>query len=765
MGRQSLRSPYPITARTSSVNAETIMYDERNLPRQASQGTTRMAERNRMASMQQPDPVDSSSFDRELRVRASSPLLGRSYQSSARYSFRPPLEKPQLHNPSSPPGPSRNMNFDKYAFDTQSQRSLAFGVVDDMRGIGFPHLDHNTEAATKKTEQREVAPKKKPSRLDLSLLFPKPKPAAAPLLSPQRYTNSPSPVTSDFSAKSPPAKLKKPRSRGNVRASVKEPTAPIFDEPPLPRTRVSSRRPAVDWFDVPLEKIIRLGESLEVDVDNDRDEDDTEKSDVVSNNPKPLAAATYSRTPAAAGTKAVSPPRETAKTTAPSSKRSSRTPPSVPYQAPHQNRRTENQYYRQLLPPSNNPRSRTSLQSWQSEGDLRAANQKQKPAGRLSKKKSNSTFQTLDLTKNSVLSLSSSEDEGGDETHSDADEDYGEQLMRKAAPSRGPRDSFATNDYVEPEICHAEAVVATKGYTLTRLGRASSNVSSVSSDSRGTQRRPIPSRPDSLASMGKSSISTKMYGPSGHFDVPLIEEPEEQADRVNSTRRSRLSSQSYSDLHSAKRRSRIIAVTRQEESLLEAMRLRNGRITPSIFQGISASQTEDSESAFATLDSPATQCDTSFLRLSAAMQIPPITSPNLAESTASENDTYVPYRPASDAEQKIDHHSINNSTASPRLSLAYSETPSSTSTMGHASPVTPTVLPIHRFSQAAPPPSYAPPPVPDDVMARRHSRRRTDSSEAIVLEESDAEKIPNPHLYPLWAVKWTRDPNDVAIAH
>lgn len=49
MGRQSLRSPFPIAVRTSSVNAETTMYDERNLPRKASQGTMRMAsERNRM---------------------------------------------------------------------------------------------------------------------------------------------------------------------------------------------------------------------------------------------------------------------------------------------------------------------------------------------------------------------------------------------------------------------------------------------------------------------------------------------------------------------------------------------------------------------------------------------------------------------------------------------------------------------------------------------------------------------------------------------
>lgn len=714
-------------------------------------------------------------------MRASSPLLGRTYQSnqsSARQSFRPPMpmDNSQLHNPGSTAGFAQDLNFDEFAFDTRSQLSLAFGVVDDMRGIGFPQLDQNSKSpknakpakpTTPKGDRRvEDAPKKKPSRLDLSLLFPKPKPAAAPLLSPQRYTNSPSPVTSEFSVKPQPAKLTKPRSRSNVRASIKEAPAPapIPDEPPFPRKRVSTRKPAVDWFDVPLEQIIRLGETLEVE-----DEEDTKQPDRVDS--KPLKEVKHSKpvapTAARAVTKPIQPPVKPAKTSsAVDSRRSSRTPSRVSNHTSRGSRGSENHYYRQPLPPSNSNRPRASLQTWQSEGDLRSANQK--PTGRLLKKKSSSTFHTKDLTKNSVLSLSSSEDEG-----TDADEDYGEQLLRKAAPSRGPRDSFATNDYVEPEICHAEAVVATKGYQLTRLGRANSNVSSVSSDSRSTQRRPIPSRADSLSSMSRSSVSTKMYGSSAHFDVPLIEEPEEQAEEANNTRRPRLSSQSYSDLHSAKRRSRIIAVTRQEESLLEAMRLRNGRITPSIFKDIEpgaerAADNGDSESVSAAVSSPEpqTQFDTSFLRLSAAMKIPPIAAPNLGESESLiDKDSYLSYRPASETDQKNDHN--NTFTASPRLSLAYSETPSSSSTMGHASPVTPTLLPIHRFSHqlAAPPPSHALPPLPDEVATRRHSRRRTDSSDAIVLEEGETEKLSSPPVYPLWAVKWGRDPDEVAIAH
>lgn len=669
------------------------------------------------------------------------------------------------------------MKLDEHAFDTRSQLSLAFGVVDDMRGIGFPQLDQNSKSpkntkpvrpTTPKGDRRaEDVPKKKPSRLDLSLLFPKPKPAAAPLLSPQRYTKSPSPVTSEFSVKPQPAKLRKPRSRGYIRASIKEVPAPSLEEPPFPHKRVSTRKPAVDWFDVPLEQIIRLGERLEVD-----DEEDSKQPDRVLDHPKPVKEAKHSRPIALAPAPPVRLPiqpsvqPDIAKTSsAVDSRRSSRTPSRISNHTPRGSRPTENHYYRQPLPPSNTHRAPASLQTWQSEGDLRSAHHKM--AGRLVKQKSSSNFHTKDLQKTSVLSLSSSEDEGTDE-----DEDYGGQLVRKTAPSRGPRDSVSTNDYVEPEICHAEAAVSTKGYQLTRLGRANSSVSSNSSDSHSTQRRPIPSRAGSLSSMSKSSVSTKMYGPSAHFDIPLIEEPEEQAEEDSNTRRLRLSSQSYGDLHSAKRRSRIIAVTRQEESLLEAMRLRNGRITPSIFKDIeSERQTENHgelESAVDRSLSPVrTPFDTSFLRLSAAMRIPPIAAPKLAENESLiDKDSDLQYHPASDSDQKNDH-TYNNLTASPRLSFAYSETPSSSSTMGHPSPVTPTLLPIHRFSPqlAAPPPSHALPPLPDEVATARHSRRRTDSSGAIVLEEGEPEKLSHPPVYPLWAVRWGRDPEEVAIAH
>lgn len=706
--------------------------------------------------MQQADPI-SSAFQRELRVRASSPLLGRSYhQSSKQISRSPPPELPKLHKAGSISNLSQDRASDKYAFDTQSQRSLAFGVVEDMRGIGFPHLGRGSNAPTQVTEKPTTTTKRKPSRLDLSLLFPKPKPAAAPLLSPRRYTNSPSPVESDFSVKHPPNRLTKPRSKSNPRSSVMN--GPIPEMPFLPPRRASQK--PVDWFDVPLEKIIRLEDSAEFDEEEEEDEQfqhqrPASNSRVNSSHPvKEIKQPMKTQLPIEATSAKV--PSATV------SKRSSRSSTTVSRHPSRESRVSTQQFDRQV-PPSAVNRVHGSLQSWQSEGDLRSV---QKLPNRLLKKKSSSTFMSMDLSKNSVLSLSSSESESED--NNQADEDDGERILRSAAPSRGPRDSFATNDYLEPEICHAEAVVTTKGYALTRLDRANSSVSSVSSGSRSTARRPNRSRPDSQSSAGRSSVSGKMLGSSTKFNVPLIEEPEEQADEVIDTRRRR-PTPSNSEMHSAKRRSRIIAVTRQEESLLEAMRLRNGRITPSIFNDISNPPVAESEtdtnslavsSAHLSPDPVQTDFDTSFLRLSTAMRIPRTVPATLVEpSPPTEKESYLlSYNPASDSEQKND----NTFTASPRLSFANSETPSSSSTMGHASPITPT-LPIYRFSLRAPPPQHAPPPIPEAAV-KRHSRRRTDSSEAIVLDESEAEKSPNPP-YPLWAVKWTRDPHDLTIVH
>lgn len=195
-----------------------------------------------------------------------------------------------------------------------------------------------------------------------------------------------------------------------------------------------------------------------------------------------------------------------------------------------------------------------------------------------------------------------------------------------------------------------------------------------------------------------------------------------------------------------------MAVTKQEEHLLEAMRQRKGKVTPSIF-GNNAPDPEQSSMLSVPSRDSFYNSDVSFLRLSSAA--PPLP----AGPSASHSDNgHSSQGATSDAERKT-----INSAASPRASLAYTESlPSPTTTSG-ASPLTPT-LPIHRFSPLPsnkPPPRQPPPPVPQDQ--RRHSRRRTDSSEAIVLDEGDEEQPQEE--FPIWAFGFENENRGLTAVH
>lgn len=757
MGRQSGRGPFAITMRTSSINA-TSNHGEKSVSRMSSKERLRTSDRGRQTQkvLGNPDassrnltgapgingilestgearqfshargPESESASFHELRVRASSPLLGQAYRANpSSFAVRQP-EMPPIRKSGSWSDLQSDSHSHRYAFDTQSQRNLAYSDVEGLRGIGFPPPRSMGSDGTTQKVEKTPKPKKRPSRIDLSLLFPKPKAQAAPLLSPQRYTDSPSPVPSDFSfgktkVSNKLSKSHQSRSRSNSR---KYNEARIPEDGPPPPMPVTHR--TVDWFDFPMEKAMRYDAS-EAEV---IPEVDTKTPRATSRSPAPSKQHQFpdlTPTPDNSFRQILD-----AQATGEVSKRVS----SATSSTSHTNRN----------PSAVVPVYSRFHETWQAEG---ASTQNGKARKTVAKKASSSTLMTSDLTQSSVLCLSSSEDE-------DDDEDYGEKLMQRAAPKKTLRDSVATYDDFEPEILTAEAVVATRGPALTRVDRT---YSVSSSGSRQSARNTIGSRNASLSSStAKSSHSGRKRQSNISNTIPLIEEPDEFDEEP--TPRQSLSS----DSHSMKRRSRIIAVTRQEESLLEAMRLRHGRITPSIFQDI-RSRAADSDIESALLSPPlprssesSQNVDTSFLRLSSAIPSPVGMVVSANQGAASkENEPYMSLGAASDSEQRTD-----NSNASPRMSLVSSETHSSPSSTSHASPLTPT-LPIHRISPRAPPPSYAPPPVPSEA-SRRHSRRRTDSSEAIILPESDEIKEPAPQ-YPLWAVKWSRDAADLAIVH
>ncbi|KAL1964044.1 hypothetical protein VTN77DRAFT_7590 [Rasamsonia byssochlamydoides] len=774
MARQpAARAPFPISARTSSIGAYTTP-SERSVSQVNSREALGVSDKSRKAQkilgteepgpkklnggpsmnsileskgetedlhnalVPEPDPPSLH----ELRVRASSPLLGQNYRAH-QPSFVPfPPETRQVRKSGSWSELHSVPEAQRSAFESQSQPNLVYDGVDNnnSRGIRLPGSQNSRldETSQKRDQTKETRRKMRPNRIDLSLLFPKPKTVQAPktvpapLLSPQRYTNSPSPVADDYNFGKPRKfertssaanKLTKAdtRSRSNSRKQLE---ARIPEDGPLPPM---PERKAMDWFDVQMERAIRCADGVDPAELSDIDGQPQGSTTI----PSPPSERRQSKDLGSQPQKSIQQRIGYSKSSDDSAKRLSSN-------ASYTSRSVETHLSPKPMTPISS-RIRSSLQAWQSDPDARLTSSVKKT---VSKKISNSTLMNSDLTKSSVLCLSSSEDE---------DEDDDEEPAKQNAPGVDlRRDSVATYDDFEPEICTAEAVMATKGPTLTRLDKRYSTSSSGSrhaSRSR-TRSRNVPLSP----STARSSQSAKKRESRGSSIVPTISEPDDFHEGI--VPRQPL----YSNSNSSNRRSRIIAVTRQEESWLEAMRQRNGRITPSLFNEL-----QDSETGSALLSPPPQpprshdsvhNTDTSFLRLSMGMPSPRGMATSPDQGAPSKENEGSMLGASSDTEQRLD-----NSNLSPRVSLVYSDTHSSPST-GYASPLTPT-LPIHRFSPH-PPPSFAPPPVPEP--ARRHSRRRTDSSEAIVLGESGDTKGQEQE-YPLWAIKWSRDSADLAIAH
>ncbi|RHZ65846.1 uncharacterized protein CDV56_108955 [Aspergillus thermomutatus] len=357
--------------------------------------------------------------------------------------------------------------------------------------------------------------------------------------------------------------------------------------------------------------------------------------------------------------------------------------------------------------------------------------------GLMSKKSSKSTLRNVDLNSSSVLCLSSSEDESdGDEAPSKS----------KGEPHNlAARDSIITfEEEFDAEICMAAAAQATRGSTLRRVDISNS---SSKRSSQTLQQHSSVHRNPSMSSAGKLSSATRKSRSRRSSGIPTISEPDN--DDIFRQFRNPPLSQKERD-----RRSRVMTVTRQEEHLLEAMRQRKGKITPSLFQEAqyNTSVEPDQGSLLSAPSRDSFYGSHTFLRLSPGL--PPHPSRADQGATHHDKDGTISQGAASDAEQKT----INSS----RASLAYSESLPSPATSA-ASPLTPT-LPIHRFSplpSQKPPPRRPPPSVPQ--AQKRHSRRRTDSSEAIVLGE--AEESGEGNEFPIWALEWNHDGRSLAAVH
>lgn len=657
---------------------------------------------------------DNGTSSNHLRVRASSPLLGHNFRTREQPSFSSSDAQAKQHHKSGTSSAPQTSHGAQKSHGSQQAPVTPPELTE--RPPSDEKLDRGAGAGNH-GEERPSRRKARPPRIDLSLLFPKPRAPTAPLLSPQRMTNSPSPVSAcsetsvgkpQKSDKAHPTENKSTtqsgdnQKRGNV----------VTDQGP---TR-TEKKPA-DWFDAAMEKAMQYaGEDVEPEQNQDRTQQasvqvESERRNSSSSRPsvqqqskressRSSATVTVKRAPSSTGSMA---------------SRSTDT---------HVSPKPMKLFPSQI---------QTSIETWQNAAS-RSASRASRCASRqsshrdvkssVSKKSNKNTLKNYDLYQSSVLWLSSSEDE---------DED--DEEPAKSSDKHPLRDSVTTYGDNEPEICTAETVRATKGCALT----VEKPHSIRSRETRRAQRR-YPSA--SPAGRSSSCYSRRQSG------IPTISEPEESIYEESSSQQAlspparTLSPPSqYSN-----RRSRLMAVTRQEESLLEAMRQRRGKITPSLFNEVRYNS-QDSDQASMLSSQPrdsiySTYPDMSFLRLSPG--IPPYRSDQGASYMEKEGS--ISQATTSDTEQRTD-------TMSPRVSLIYSDTLPSPST-SQPSPLTPT-LPIHRFSPPAQPPPYPPPPVPDQQ--RRHSRRRTDSSEAIVIGDGENEKNNNEPEFPVWALGWNKD--------
>lgn len=641
--------------------------------------------------------------EQNLRVRASSPLLGQDYRSK---DVVPPLPKPskKVHHSG-----SSSTLFSYFSSKESSKSPKNQGLQPRVRhGLGIdPQVTYTQAPDVPKESKRKM----RPSRIDLSGLFPKPRnPPPQALLSPHRVVDSPSPVSPVMPERSPDKVDRtstKPARRydGPRRSSAsRNHMSKHGDDSDLPSIAESKN---CEWLEHSLERTVGTSE---IDLALDRY---AGRRSIVSR------ASTYDSS------------QEQAQ-------------PEPQHQEPRKNLRTahsssshqKDMYLSPTYPDSGRARGKsTSQESWKT-NESKSKSEKSS----LTKKSSKSTLKNKDLRNTSMLCLSSSSEDEDEEEQSPTTES-----KRNGHKVKGSVDTYGEYD---PEVYTASTARATSAIAVRRFERAHSTSSRGSHQTEQSLPVPVPRpRKVSQSSNGKSSQksrqNTQTPRSSGVPTIPddiLAQFPQQP-------------SRTPAELKELNRRSRVIAVTRQEQDLLEAMRIRKGKVTPSLFNAAGA----DTRSLASGLSRDSfCGSDTSFLRLSNVF--PPFDAQSEKRATHSKDG------PPSQSSGSDSGNKPGTALSSPGFSVDYSESLPSPSTSG-ASPLTPT-LPIHRFSplpSPKPPPRGPPPAIPEDQ--KQHTRRRTDSSEAIMLDDGSDSK--GSHGLPLWSFDfdWNQERANIATVH
>ncbi|EKV07198.1 nucleotide-sugar transporter-domain-containing protein [Penicillium digitatum] len=645
--------------------------------------------------------------DQNLRVRASSPLLSQDYQSQ---DAAPPLPKlsPKSSKKVHHTGSSSTL-FSYFSSKESSKTPKNQGLQPKaLHGLSVePEVTYVQDQDPPKESKRKT----RSSKIDLSVLFPKPRnPAPPTLLSPHRMVNSPSPVSTVVPD---PSFNKIERMTGGTSNSASRYVDP---HPPPLRSSITKNDPSKhggENSDLPSIAESKNGEWSEQSLERTFGTSEVD-----------LALDRYAARRSLLSHEQLQQENEGPQEPRKSSRRA---------HSPSRHKETHLSPVSGLDPNLSRGLS-TPQESWKTNESKFKSDRSS-----LTKKSSKNTLKNKDLRNTSMLCLSSSSEDEDDDDLTPTSES-----MRNT--NKFKRGSVATYDEDEPHV-----YTSSTAHAATAVRRFDRALSTSTRGSRQTENSlPVPvarPRKASQSSNGKSSQktgrTTQTRRSSGVPSIPdeiLAQFPQQPL-------------RTPAELKELNRRSRVIAVTRQEQDLLEAMRIRKGKVTPSLLNAVGADRR--SLASGPSLDSFC-ESDTSFLRLSNAF--PPFDVSSEKGVTQYKDGTPSPSS-GSDNERKP-----RTKVSSSGFSADYSESLPSPSTSG-ISPMTPT-LPIHRFSplpSPKPPPRGPPPAIPEN--RKQHTRRRTDSSEAILLDDGDELKRNNG--LPLWSFDfdWNRESANIASVH
>ncbi|KAJ5779730.1 hypothetical protein N7457_007450 [Penicillium paradoxum] len=659
--------------------------------------------------------------EQNLRVRASSPLLCQHFQPQ---DIVPPLPKSsrKVHHSG-----SSSALFSYFSSKESSKSPKNQGLQPRVRnGLSIDPQVTYTHAPDLPKESKR---KNRPSRIDLSVLFPKPRnPQQQTLLSPHRMVDSPSPVSTVVPEGSPD---KTERTTGANKSSTKG-----YIDVPLRRSSVPKNHLSKHGDDSDLPSITETENSEWLEPSFER---------TVGTSEIDLALDRYAaRRPNDNARKNLAKVQDVLK--APQPSQNGNAPKKLGkvqdvLKAPHlsQNGNTLKKFGKvqdvlkapHLSQNGNAPKKLGKVQDVPKAPHLSQNGNTLKKFGKVQ----------------DVLPVHLSR------RREDEDEDEDEEQTPTTEPKRNGhklRDSVDIYGEYEPEVYTASTARAASATAVRRFERAHSTSSRGSHQTEQSLPMPVPvprPRKVSQSSSGKSSQTTRRTTQTPRSSgVPTI--PDELLAQFPQQ-----PSRTPAELKELNRRSRVIAVTRQEQDLLEAMRIRKGKVTPSLFN-VAGADTRSLASGLSRDSFCGT--DTSFLRLSNVF--PPFDGRS-EKSATHYKDGSLSQSSGSDSGRKP-----STALSSPGFSADYSESLPSPSTSG-ASPLTPT-LPIHRFSplpSPKPPPRGPPPAIPDDQ--KQHTRRRTDSSEAILLHDRRDSK--GDHGLPVWSFDfdWNQERANIATVH